>query len=60
MLFWLIKFIPLSILIINYLLKLYNIIVVVFRNKRNYFIIIILTIIFIYQSYNYLNRHSLL
>ena len=52
--------IPLSILITNHLLKLYNIIVVVFRNKRNYFIIITLTIIFIYQSYNYLNKYGLL
>jgi len=52
--------IPLSILITNHLLKLYNIIIVVFRNKKNYFIIIVLTIIFIYQSYNYLNKYSLL
>jgi hypothetical protein len=52
--------VPLSLLIINHLLKLYNIIVVVFRNKKNYFIIIILTIIFIYQSYSYLYRYGLL
>ena len=52
--------IPLSVLITNHLLKLYNIIVVVFRNKKNYFIIIVLTIIFMYQSYNYLNKYGLL
>lgn len=52
--------IPFQFLIINHILKLYNIIVVVFRNNKNYFIIIALTIFFINQSYNYLYKYGLL
>ena len=52
--------IPSTIIAINIILKIYNIIIVIYRNINNYFIIMSLTIVLLYMLYNYLQKYKII
>jgi hypothetical protein len=50
--------IPIQLNIFTNILKIYNIIIVILRNTKNYFIIISLLIFLLYMIYNYLLKYK--
>lgn len=54
------EIIPFPLLIITRIIKIYNIIVVILRNTKNYFITISLLIVLLYVIYNYLQKYKII
>jgi hypothetical protein len=52
--------IPTQLTVITNIIKIYNIIIVILRNTKNYFIIISLLIFLIYIIYNYLVKYKII
>ena len=52
--------IPIQLTIITNIIKIYNIIIVILRNTKNYFIIISLLIFLLYMIYNYLVKYKII
>jgi hypothetical protein len=52
--------IPIQLNIFTNILKIYNIVVVILRNTKNYFINISLLIFLLYMIYNYLKKYKII
>lgn len=54
------KLVPIQLVIISDILKIYNICYVILRNTKNYFITISLLIVLLYIIYNYLQKYKII